>query len=172
MSISVNISLFVRVQRFIAATGRVNMGCWAVVQDVSPVTFVSEIRDMPLLQHSRAFACVAGWTCFLATGEEIARAISAYRLAGGAIDDPFAMAAALLLEGAKDVEGAKAACRSLFRLTHWWPEESATYRDSRTDAERADVVIRRMDIWRKELSMPPKERRSRTRRNRQESVQS
>jgi hypothetical protein len=136
----------------------------------TPLTFVGEIRDLPLLRHSRAFACVAGWTCFLATGEEIARAISAYRLAGGAIDDPFTMAAALLLAGAKDGERAKAACQSLFRLAHWPPEESANYRNSLVDAERADVVIRRMDIWGKELSMPPKERRSRTRRKKQESM--
>jgi hypothetical protein len=32
MSINVNISLFERVKRFIAATGRVNMGYWAGVQ--------------------------------------------------------------------------------------------------------------------------------------------
>jgi hypothetical protein len=172
MSIIVNISLFERVKRFIAATGRVNMGCWAGVHGATPVTFVGEIRDMPSLQHSRALACVAGWTCFLATGEEIARAISAYRLAGGVIDEPFTLAAALLLDGAKDVERVRAACRSLFRLAHWPPEESATYLHSRGDAERADVVIRRMDSWRIELSMPRKERRSRTRRSKQESVQS
>jgi hypothetical protein len=172
MSIIVNISLFDRVKRFIAETGRVKMEHWASVQDATPITFVGEIRDMPLIRHSRAFACVAGWTCFLATGEEIARAISLYRLAGGAIDDPFTLAAALLLDGAKDVERAKAACRSHFRLTHWPPEESATYRNSLVDAERADVVIRRMDIWRIELSLPRKERRSLARRNRQEAVQS
>jgi hypothetical protein len=34
----------------------------------------------------------------LATDAEIARAISAYRLAGDAIDDPFTLAAALLLD--------------------------------------------------------------------------
>jgi hypothetical protein len=172
MSISVNIGLFERVKGFIAATGRVNMGYWAGVQGVSPVTFVGEIRDMPLLQHSRAFACVAGWACFLATGEEIARAISAYRLAGGAIDDPFTLAAALLLDGGKDIEGAKADCRSLFRLAHWPPEESATYRNSLVDAERADVVIRRMDIWRIELSSHQKVMRPHARRNKQESMQS
>jgi hypothetical protein len=171
MPISVNISLFERVKRFIAATERVNMSCWAGVQGVSPVTFVGEIRDMPLLQHSRAFACVAGWTCFLATGAEIARAISAYRLAGGAIDDPFTLAAALLLIGAKDVERAKAACRSLFHLTHWPPEESADYRDIRMDTERAVAVIRRMDTWRTDLSMPRKESRSRPRLNKQQSMQ-
>jgi hypothetical protein len=172
MPISVNISLFERVKRFIAATERVNMSCWAGVQGVSPVTFVGEIRDMPLLQHSRAFACVAGWTCFLATGAEIARAISAYRLAGGAIDDPFTLAAALLLIGAKDVERAKAACQSLFRLTQWPPEESATYRISRGDAERADVVIQRMEAWRIKLSSPQEVMRSRARRNKRKSMQS
>jgi hypothetical protein len=134
------------------------MGYWVGVRDVSPATFVGEIRDMPLLQHSRAFACIAGWTCFPPVG--------------GAIDDPFMLAAALLLDGAKDVERAKAACRSLFRLTLWPLEESATYRDSRTDAERADIVIRRMEIWRTELSAPRKERRSRPQRNKQESMQS
>jgi hypothetical protein len=167
MQISVNRSLFDRVKRFIAATGRVKMGYWAGVEEATPVTFVGEIRDISLLQHSRAVACVAGWTCFLATGEEIARAISAYRLVGDAIDDPFTLAAALLLDGGKDIERAEAACRSLFQLSHWQPEESATYRDGRTDAERAYVVIRRMEIWRTELSVPHKERQSRTRRDTQ-----
>jgi hypothetical protein len=90
---------------------------------------------------------------------------SVYRLASGAIDDPFTRAATLLLDGAKDVERAKSVCRSLFRLKLWLPEESAAYRDSRTDAERLDIVIRRMEIWRTELSVPRKDRQSRPRRN-------
>jgi hypothetical protein len=163
MSISVNRNLFDRVKRIIAVTGRVNMKYWAGVQDASPATFVGEIRELPLLQHRRSFACVAAWACFLATGEEVARAIRAYRLVGGVIDDPFTMAAVLLLSGAKDVESAKAACRSLFLLVHWPECELEAYRNSRTDEERRESVLRRMDNWIAEIKASRKQKPSRPR---------
>jgi hypothetical protein len=143
----INNSLFARLKAFIAQTGRVNMRYWGGVLEETPATFVGEIRMLNLFNRARTFACIAGSLCFLATGEELMRATRRYRLTGGAIDDPEVVAAALLIGGSNDVKLAVATCQSFFRLTHWPEEERAAYCNCETDAERKEIVLRRLERW-------------------------
>src|SRR5262245_57183425 len=119
MRYRVNRGLLGRVEDRIIATGRVGMEAWAGIRGSVPVTWVGEIRQLALFANDSAWACPGGWACFLATPREIARAISAYKLSGAAVDDPLTITAALLIDGAKSVKEARAVCRTLVHLKHW-----------------------------------------------------
>jgi hypothetical protein len=158
MPIKVNRELLSRVAEIITATGRVDMRSWAYAHASVPATWVGEIRSLPLFRHNDAFACPGGWACFLATQEEMARAINAYRLSGAEVDDTFTIASALLIDGAKGVKNARAACRYLFYLESWPKAERESYRNSRMGEEGKMVVLQRIEKWAAEVDTSGKKR--------------
>ncbi len=158
MSFSINRKIFDRVKTAIAETGRINMLSWAESQDSVTAESVDEIRELPLLDTCRTTACIGGMVCNLATSQEIARAAEIYDLSNHEVQEPSLLGAALLLDGAEDKYELESACLPLFSLLHWPPEEQIAYDASQTDAERNQVVLRRMDDWAAEIeSRPPAE---------------
>jgi len=151
MSLSINRNIFNRVKTAIAETGRINMLSWAESQDSVTAELVDEIRELPLLGDCRTTACIGGLVCHLATSKDIARAAETYDLSDDEVHEPFTLSAALLLNGAEDKYELENACLPLFSLVHWPPEEQNAYGASRTDAERNQVVLRRMDDWAAEI---------------------
>jgi len=145
MSLSINRKIFDRVKTAIEEAGRVNMLSWAEGRDSTPAESVNEIRELPLLGDFWATACIGGLVCYLATSEEIARATEIYNLSDDEIHEPFTLSAVLLINGAEDKYELENACLPLFSLTHWPPDEQIAYDASKTDAERNEVVLRRMD---------------------------
>jgi hypothetical protein len=104
-----------------------------------------------LLGDCQTTACIGGLVCHLATSEEIARAAEIYDLSDEDLHEPFTLSAALLINGAEDKYELETACLPLFSLTHWPPDEQIAYDTSKTDAERNEVVLRRMDNWATEI---------------------
>ena len=142
MPLRVNRKLFDRVKAAIAETRRVDTRHWAKVEGCEAITSVSKIRTLPLSSDCGTVACIGGWTCFLATEEEIASAITEYGLSDLDADEPFTLAAALLLSGASDIYKLEKACSPLFFGE--WPavEDSAS-----ADQENMQAVFRSMDYW-------------------------
>ncbi len=124
---------------------------WAEIQGFLTVELVDEIRGLPLLDNCQTTACIGGLICYLATSDEIARAAEIYDLSGNEIQEPSILSAALLLDGAEDEYELENACLPLFSLMHWPSEEQIAYRASRSDAERNQAVLRRMDNWAAEI---------------------
>ena len=155
MSLSINRKIFDRVKTAIAEAGRINMLSWAEVRDFVTAESVDEIRELPLLGDSRTTACVGGLVCHIVTSQEIARAVEIYDLSDHDLHDPFTLSAALLLNGAEDKYELESTSLPLFSLLHWPPEEQCAYDASRTDAERNQVVLRRMDDWAAEIESRP-----------------
>ena len=151
MSLSINRKIFDRVKTAIAETGRINMLSWAESRDSLTAESVDEIRELPLLGDCRTTACVGGLVCHLATSLEIVRAAEIYDLSAEEVQEPSLLGAALLLDGAEDKYELENACLPLFTLLHWPPEEQSAYGASQTDAERNQVVLRRMDDWAAEI---------------------
>ena len=151
MSLSINRKIFDRVKTSIAETGRINMLSWAEVRDSKLVDSVDEIRGLSLLDDCRTTACIGGLICYLATSEEIVRAAEIYDLSENEVQEPSLLGAALLLGGAEDKYELEIACLPLFSLLHWPTEEQSAYGASQTDAERNQVVLRRMDNWAAEI---------------------
>jgi hypothetical protein len=149
--IKINRGIFDRVKTAIDEAGRINMLSWAEGRDSTPIESVNEIRELPLLDDCRTTACIGGLVCHLATSEEIASASENYNLSGDDLHEPYTLSAALLLNGAEDKYELESACLPLFSLTHWPPEEQSAYGASQTDAERNEVVLRRMDNWAAEI---------------------
>ncbi len=157
MPLKVNRGLLSRVAEIINATGRVDMWSWAYAQAPVAATWVGEIRSLPLFWNNDAFACPGGWICFLATPKDMARAINTYGLSGAEVDDAFTIASALLIDGAKGVKKARAACRYLFYLEYWPKAERESYRNSRTGEERKMVVLQRIEKWAEEVDTSEEE---------------
>jgi len=151
MSLSINRKIFDRVKTAIAEEGRINMLSWAEVRDFVTAESVDEIRELPLLDDCRTTACIGGLVCHLATSQEIARAAEIYDLSNHEVQEPSLLGAALLLDGAEDKCELESACLPLFSLLHWPLEEQSAYGVSQTDAERNQVVLRRMDNWAAEI---------------------
>ncbi len=151
MSLSINRKIFYRVKTAIAEAGRINMLSWAEVGESVTAESVDEIRGLPLLGDCRTTACIGGLVCHLATSQEIARAAEFYDLSDHEVQEPSLLGAALLLDGAEDKYELESACLPLFSLLHWPPEEQSAYGASQTDAERNQVVLRRMDDWASEI---------------------
>jgi hypothetical protein len=151
MSLSIYRTIFDRVKTAIAETGHINMLSWAESRESLTAESVDEIRELPLLGDCRTTACIGGLICYLATPEEIARAAGIYDLSDNEVQEPSLLAAALLLDGAEDKYELENACLPLFSLLHWPPEERNAYGASQTDAERNQVVLRRMDDWAAEI---------------------
>src|SRR5262245_370929 len=78
-----------------------------------------------------------------------------YDLSDNEVQEPSLLGAALLLDGAEDKYELESACLPLFSLLHWPPEEQSAYDASQTDAERNQVVLRRMDDWAAEIEARP-----------------
>jgi hypothetical protein len=112
---------------------------------------VDEIRGLSLLDDCRTTSCIGGLICYLATSEEIARAAKIYDLSDNEVQEPSILGAALLLDSAEDKYELESACLPLFSLMHWPLEEQSAYSDSQTDAERNQVVVRRMNNWAAEI---------------------
>jgi len=142
MPLRVNRKLFDRVKTAIAETRRIDTRSWAKVEGCEAITSVSKIRTLPLSSDCGTFACIGGWTCFLATEEEIEIAITEYSLSDLDADEPFTLAAALLLSGAGDIWELEKACSPLFFGECSVVEDSAS-----ADEERMQAVFRRMDYW-------------------------
>ena len=155
MSLSINRKIFDRVKTAIVETGRINMLSWAEGQDFVTAESVDEIRELPLLSDCQTTACIGGLVCHLATSQEIARAVEIYDLSDHEVQEPSLLGAALLLDGAEDKYELESACLPLFSLLHWPPEEQSAYDASQTDAERNQVVLRRMDDWAAEIEARP-----------------
>ena len=151
MSLSINRKIFDRVKTAITGEGRINMLSWAEDRDSVTAESVDEIRELPLLGDCQTTACIGGLVCHLATSEEIAGAAETYGLSDDDAHDPFTLSSALLLSGADDKYELERACLPLFSLMHWPPEEQSAYDASQTDAERNQLVLRRMDGWAAEI---------------------
>lgn len=147
MPLSINRKIFNRVKTVVEEAGRINMLSWAEGRDSTPIESVNEIRELPLLGDCQATACIGGLVCHLATSEEIASEAENYNLSDEDLHEPFTLSAALLINGAEDKYELESACLPLFSLTHWSPEEQVAYGASQTDAERNQIVLRRMDKW-------------------------
>jgi len=106
-----------------------------------------EIRELSLLDNCRTTACIGSLVCYLAISGEIARATEIYDLSDNEVQEPSLLGAALLLDGAEDKYELENACLPLFSVLHWSSEEQGAYCACRTDAERNQVVLRRMDDW-------------------------
>ena len=156
MSLSINRKIFDRVKNAIAESGHINMLSWAEGRDSTPVESANEIRELPLLGDCRTTACIGGLVCYLATSQEIASVAEIYGLSDEDLHEPFTLSAALLINGAEDKYELESACLPLFFLTHWPPEEQVAYDASRTDAERNQVVLRRMNDWAAEIESRPR----------------
>jgi len=155
MSLSINRKIFDRVKTAITGEGRINMLSWAESRDSVTAESVDEIRELPLLDDCRTTACIGGLICYLATPEEIARAAGIYDLSDNEVQEPSLLGAALLIYGAEDKYELENACLPLFSLLHWPPEEQSGYGASQTDAERNQVVLRRMGDWAAEIESLP-----------------
>jgi hypothetical protein len=154
MTLRVNREIFERVKAAILQTRRIDIYWWTRIEGGREVKPVSGIRSLRLLEDCRTVACIGGWTCALATEEEIARAARAYGLSDLDANEPFTLAAALLLHGGEDVvdvKGLEKASYPLFSLEEWPDLEQAAYCDSRADIERAEIVVRRMEQWAREI---------------------
>ena len=151
MSLSINRKIFDRVKTAITGEGRINMLSWAESRDSVTAESVGEIRELPLLGDCQTTACIGGLVCHLATSLEIVRAAEIYDLSAEEVREPSLLSAALLLDGAEDKYELENACLSLFSLLHWPPEEQNAYGASHTDAERNQVVLRRIDNWAAEI---------------------
>ena len=158
MSLTINREIFDRVKAIIAETGRINMLSWAEVQGPLMAESVDEIRGLSLLDDCRTTSCIGGLICYLATSEEIARAAKIYDLSDNEVQEPSILGAALLLDSAEDKYELESACLPLFSLMHWPFEEQSAYSDSQTDAERNQVVVRRMNNWAAEIEVQSIER--------------
>jgi hypothetical protein len=99
----------------------------------------------------RTTACIGGLVCYLATSQEIASVAEIYGLSDEDLHEPFTLSAALLIDGAEDKYELESACLPLFSLTHWPPEKQVAYGASQTDAERNQIVFRRLDKWAAEI---------------------
>jgi hypothetical protein len=155
MSLSINRKIFDRVKAAIAETGRINMLSWAESRESMTAESVAEIRELPLLSACQTTACIGGLVCHLATSQEIASAAETYDLSNNEVQEPSLLGAALLLDGADDKYELENACLPLFSLLNWPPEEQYAYDASRTDAERNQIVLRRMDDWAAEIESRP-----------------
>jgi hypothetical protein len=155
ISIKINRGIFDRVKNAIAEYGHINMLSWAEGRDSTPAESVNEIRELPLLGDCRTTACIGGLVCYLATSEETARAAEIYGLSDDDLHEPFTLSAALLLNGAENKYELESACLPLFSLMHWPLEEQHAYGASQTDAERNQVVLRRMNDWAAEIESRP-----------------
>jgi hypothetical protein len=151
MPLSINRQIFDRVKAAIAETGRINMLSWAEVRDSAIAETVDQIRGLSLLEDCRTTACIGGLACHLATPEEVARAAEIHGLSTDEAQEPSLLGAALLLDGAEDKYELESACLPLFSLSHWPPGEQSAYSASQTDAERNQVVLRRMNDWAAEI---------------------
>jgi hypothetical protein len=151
MSLSINRKIFDRVKTSIAEAGRINMLSWAEVGESVTAESVNEIRGLPLLGDCRTTACIGGLVCHLATSQEIARVAEIYSLSDHEVQEPSLLGAALLLDGADDKYELENACLPLFSLLHWPPEKQSAYGASQTDAERNQVVLRRIHDWAVEI---------------------
>jgi len=151
MSLTINREIFDRVKAIIAETGRINMLSWAGVQGPVMAESVDEIRGLLLLDDCRTTSCIGGLICFLATSEEIARAAKIYDLSDNEAQEPSILGAALLLDSAEDKYELESASLPLFSLMRWPLEEQSAYSDSQSDAERNQVVVRRMNNWAAEI---------------------
>ena len=151
MSLSINRKIFDRLKTAIVETGRINMLSWAEGQDFVTAESVDEIRELLLLSDCQTTACIGGLVCHLATSQEIAHVVETYDLSDDEVHEPFTLSAALLLNGAEDKYELESPCLPLFSLTHWPPKEQIAYDASETDAERNEVVLRRMDNWAAEI---------------------
>src|SRR5262245_40927680 len=110
-----------------------------------------EIRELSLLDNCRTTACIGSLVCYLAISGEIARATEIYDLSDNEVQEPSLLGAALLLDGAEDKYELENACLALISLLHWPLEEQSAYDASQSDAERNQVVLRRMDDWAAEI---------------------
>ena len=155
MPLSINRKIFDRVKAAIAETGRINMLSWAESRESMTAESVAEIRELSLLGDCQTTACIGGLVCHLAISQEIAHAAEIYDLSDHEVQEPSLLGAALLLDGAEDKYELESACLPLFFLLHWLPEEQSAYGASRTDAERNQVVLRRMDDWAAEIESRP-----------------
>ena len=155
MPISINRRIFNRVKTAIAESGHVNMLSWAEGRDSTPVESVNKIRELPLLGDCQTTACIGGLVCHLATSQEIARAAEIYDLSDHEVQEPSLIGATLLLDGAEDKYELESVCLPLFSLLHWPPEKRNAYGSSQTEAERNQVVLRRMDNWAAEIESRP-----------------
>jgi hypothetical protein len=151
MSLTINRKIFDRVKTFVAERGRINMLYWAETHESMAVESVDEIRWLFLSDDCRTMACIGGLICHLATQEEIVRGAEIYDLSENEAQEPSLLAAALLIDGAEDKYELENACLKLFSLMHWPVEEQTAYSASQTDAERNQVVVRRMDNWAAEI---------------------
>ena len=151
MSLSINRKIFDRVKTAITGEGRVNMLSWAESRDSVTAESVDEIRELPLLGDCQTTACIGGLVCYLVTSQEIAIVAEIYGLSNEDLHEPFTLSAALLINGAEDKYELESACLPLFSLTHWPLEEQIAYGASQTDAERNQIVLRRMDKWAAEI---------------------
>jgi len=151
MSFTINREIFDRVKAIIAEAGRINMLSWAEVQGPVMAESVDEIRGLSLLDDCRTTSCIGGLICYLATSEEIVRAAKIYDLSDNEVQEPSILGAALLLDSAEDKYELESACLPLFSLMRWPLEEQSAYSDSQTDAERNQVVVRRMNNWAAEI---------------------
>ena len=150
MSLTINREIFDRVKAIIAETGRINMLSWAEEGSVMAES-VDEIRGLSLLDDCRTTSCIGGLICYLATSEEIARAAKIYDLSDNEAQEPSILGAALLLDSAEDKYELESASLPLFSLMRWPLEEQSAYSDSQSDAERNQVVVRRMNNWAAEI---------------------
>ena len=147
MPLLVNREIFDRVKAVVAQAKRMNMLYWAENQYGKSAESVDEIREVPLIEDCQTTACIGGLVCHLATSQEVARAAEIHGLSADEVQEPSLLAAALLLDGAEDKYELENACLPLFSLLHWPPEEQNAYGASQTDAERNQIVLRRMDDW-------------------------
>jgi len=151
MPLTIKREIFDRVKTAITESGRINMISWAEIHGALIAESVDEIRRLSLLDDCRTTACVGGLICYLATLEEITRAAEIYALSVNEVQEPSILGAALLLEGAEDKYELENACLPLFSLMRWPLEEQSAYSDSQSDAERNQVVVRRMNNWAAEI---------------------
>src|SRR5215470_5517036 len=151
MPLTINQEIFDRVKTAITERGHINMISWAEVHGDVIAESVDEILVLSLLDDCRTTFCIGDLICYLATSEQIARAAAIYDLSGDEVQEPSILSAALLLDGAEDKYELENACFPLFSLPHWPPEEQNAYGASQTDAERNQVVLRRMDNWTAEI---------------------
>jgi len=127
------------------------MSYWGRTPDYKAIYTLDDVKGLPLLEDCRTTACIGGWTCHLATEDEITGAVSSYNLSDDDLNEPAILSAALLVRGAGDVTELKKASSSLFYVKNWPHKERGTYCESQTAVERKQVVLRRMESWAKEI---------------------
>ena len=151
MPLTINRQLFDRVKAAVTERGRINMISWAESPDTKAAESVDEIRKLLLFGDCLTTSCIGGLACYLATPEEIASATEIYDLSDNEVQEPSILSAALLLHGAEDKAELEAACLPLFSFIHWPLEEQDAYSASQSDAERNQIVVRRMENWAAEI---------------------